>query len=258
MIVGGPAAPYDTHVKPFVLIATRPENGVADAEYEQFRRAGGLQPEELVRIRLEQAPMPELDLDAVSGIILAGSPFTTSDSQDTKSPLQLRVESELAHLLDRVIEADLPLMGACYGVGTLGIHQGADVDRTYGEEASDIQVTLTPEAATDPLVDAAELPPVFTAIVGHKEAVRRLPEHAVLLGRGEACPVQMFRIGTRQYATQFHPELDPAGLMERLEVYRHSGYIDPADIDALAERVRTIDVSAAERVLRGFTRLFAR
>ena len=43
--------------------------------------------------------------------------------------MQHRVEAELAGLLDDVVAADFPFLGACYGVGTLGVHQGGVVDR---------------------------------------------------------------------------------------------------------------------------------
>ena len=43
-------------MKPFLLVATRAEDDVADQEYEAFCRFGQLQPEHLVRLRLEQAP----------------------------------------------------------------------------------------------------------------------------------------------------------------------------------------------------------
>lgn len=245
-------------MKPFVLIATRPEREVADAEYEQFRRYAGLDERDLRRVRLEQAPLPDLDLDAVSGVLLAGSPFTTSDPADTKSALQKRVEADLAALLDRVMARDVPLLGACYGVGTLGVHQGGVVDGTYAESAGPITVTLTDAGRDDPLVRAAGLPDAFGAFVGHKEAVRVLPPRATLLATGQACPVQMFRIGTRQYATQFHPELDGEGLAARLRVYRHAGYLDPDELEIVIEAAMDADVSAAGGVLRGFVELFAR
>ncbi len=267
---GGAAAPrwtvpsgvrpgtYDPLVKPFVLIATRPEDDIADAEYEQFCRRSGLGERDLRRVRLEAAPMPPLDLDGVSGIMLGGSPFTTSDPRETKSSRQLRVEADLAALLDGVLARDVPLLGACYGVGTLGVHQGGVVDRAYGESAGPIEVSLTDAGRADPLVRAAGLPDRFTAFVGHKEAVRALPPHAVLLATGTASPVQMFRIGTRQYATQFHPELDPPGLAQRLDAYRDHGYFEPDELAHLLEVIATVDVGAAGGVLRGFVELFAR
>ena len=57
------------------------------------------------------------------------------------------------------------------------------------------------------------MPPTFDAFLGHKEAVRRLPEGAVLLASSADCPVHAFRIGRNVYATQFHPELDVEGLV---------------------------------------------
>lgn len=245
-------------MKPFVLIATRPEDAVADAEYEQFCRFSGLAEGELRRVRLEQGPLPDIDFDQISGLMIAGSPFTTSDPAAGKSALQRRVEADLSRLLDRVFAADLPLLGACYGVGTLGVHQGAVVDRTYGEAAGPIAVRLTDAGREDPLLRAGKVPETFTAFVGHKEAVRTLPAHAVLLATGEACPVQMFRLGTRQYATQFHPELDASGLEARLRVYSGAGYFPPGELEIVVEAAQRADVGPVAGVLRGFVSLFAR
>lgn len=245
-------------MRPFVLVATRPENAVADAEHEQFCRRSGLAESELRRVRLESGPMPRLDLAKVSGVILAGSPFTTSDPPASKSALQHRVEADLAALLDEVMARDVPLLGACYGVGTLGIHQGGVIDRTYGEEAGAITVTLTEQGRADPVLRAGGVADRLTAFVGHKEAVRSLPSRAVLLATGEAAPVQMFRVGLRQYATQFHPELDAAGLAERLRVYRDAGYVPPDEVETVIARTAAVDTEAAGGVLRGFVQTFAR
>src|SRR3712207_1370318 len=50
-------------VRPFLLLASRPEDEAADDEYAAFLRATGLDEGRLRRIRLEAAPLPELDLD---------------------------------------------------------------------------------------------------------------------------------------------------------------------------------------------------
>lgn len=241
-----------------MLIATRAEDEAADAEYEAFRRLGGLREDELLRVRLESGPMPALDVAELSGVIVGGSPFSTSDPVEKKSPTQRRVERELHHLLDRVIEEDTPFLGACFGIGTLGVHQGARVDRTYGEPIGGIPVTLTEEGLADPLLRAADLGPRFTAFVGHKEAVRELPEGPVLLARGDACPVQMFRVGRRQYATQFHPELDVDGIVQRIRIYRDAGYFSPDEMDDLIERVRAVQAREVPRLVGAFVELFAR
>ena len=119
---------------PFILLATRDDNGPADAEYEAFLTRTGLDERELRRVRLESTPMPEFDLDAFSGIIVGGSPFNTTTPEERKSATQRRVEAEFNTLLDRVVAADFPFLGACYGIGTLARHQGAVIDDTYAEE----------------------------------------------------------------------------------------------------------------------------
>src|SRR5665648_182389 len=72
-------------VKPFVLLATRPEDAAADGEYEAMLRFGGLGAEQLVRVRLEAGPLPPTTIPEVSGIVVGGSPFTTSEPEHTKS-----------------------------------------------------------------------------------------------------------------------------------------------------------------------------
>ena len=158
-------------------------------------------------------------------------------------------------LLDQVISADFPFLGACYGIGTLGSHQGAVVDRQYGEQPGCVPVTLTPAGRQDPLL--CDLPATFDAFVGHKEAISRLPGHAVLLASSPGCPVQAFRIGSHAYATQFHPELDFAGLCTRIDVYKHAGYFEPgqaSEIKALAGRS---DVTHPPVILRRFVQRYA-
>ncbi|HEX6956237.1 MAG TPA: glutamine amidotransferase, partial [Agromyces sp.] len=130
-------------MKPFVLLATRAEDLPADEEYALFLRETGLDERELIRVRLEAEPMPRLDLDALSGIFVGGGPFNASDPPETKSAVQRRVEAEFATLLDEVVARDFPFLGACYGVGTLGAHQGAVIDDTYAEKIGVVPVTLT-------------------------------------------------------------------------------------------------------------------
>ncbi|MEG3614675.1 glutamine amidotransferase [Isoptericola haloaureus] len=243
-------------MKPFLLLATRPEDVAADGEYEAMCRFGGLAPDQLHRVRLEADPMPRVDLDAYSGVIVGGGPFNSSDPDDVKSDVQHRVEREMAGLLDEVVDRDFPFLGACYGVGTLGTYIGGVVDRHYGEDVGVVTVELTQEGADDPLL--AGVPPAFAAFVGHKEAIRELPPHAVRLAFSPWSPVQMFKVRENVYATQFHPELDLAGLTERVRVYRHHGYFDPEEAGAVVARASARPVTEPMRVLRNFVARYAR
>lgn len=243
-------------MKPFLFLATRDDDEPADAEYEAFLARTGLDESSLVRLRLEAEPLPELDLEDWSGILVGGSPFNASTPEDLKSSVQLRVEAELRGLLDRVVEADFPFLGACYGVGTLACHQGAVIDTTYREEVGAPEITLTRAGRQDPI--CAGIPEVFRAFVAHKEAVTVLPAHAVILATGQDCPVQIFRVRSNLYATQFHPELDGDYLAHRLSFYANHGYFVPDELPALQARVRAQDVSDSWKVLRNFVEVHAR
>jgi GMP synthase (glutamine-hydrolysing) len=243
-------------VKPLLLLATRPEDVAADSEYDLFLRFAGLDERDLRRLRLEQRALGRIDLRDWSGILLGGGPFNFSDPETSKSAVQRRVEADLRGLLDRVISEDFPFLGACYGIGALGSHQGGVVDRRYAEPVGAVSVTLTAEGQQDPLLGA--LPTTFDAFTGHKEAISHLPRHAVLLAISPGCPVQAFRIGSRVYATQFHPELDAAGLSTRIDVYKHAGYFPPAQADELKAQARRSNVVHPHALLRRFVQSYAR
>lgn len=243
-------------VKPFLLLAIRGEDAAADGEYESFLAFAGLAERDLRRVRLEQRPLGAIELRDWSGIFLGGGPFNSSDPEGSKSSVQRRVEADLRSLLDLVIAADFPFLGACYGIGTLGCHQGAVVDRRYGEPVGSVPVTLTREGRKDPLLRG--LPDTFDAFVGHKEAVSALPGHAVLLASSPGCPVQAFRIGSHAYATQFHPDLDAAGLCARIDVYKHAGYFEPEQAGGLKALAQRSSVTHPPAVLRRFAQRYAR
>jgi len=243
-------------VKPFLLLAVRADDAAADNEYESFLACAGLHERDLHRYRLEQRPLGDVDLQDWSGIFLGGGPFNASDPDRSKSPVQRRVEADLRGLFDKVTSADFPFLGACYAIGTLGGHQGAVVDRRYAEPIGAVPVTLTREGRRDPLLRG--LPPTFDAFVGHKEAISALPQHAVLLASSPACPVQAFRIGSAVYATQFHPELDVAGLCTRIDVYKHAGYFEPEEAGELKAQAHRSNVTHPPAILRRFARRQAR
>jgi GMP synthase (glutamine-hydrolysing) len=241
-------------VRPFLLLSIRADDAAADNEYEAFGALTELAESELRRVRLEQRALGDVDLRDWSGIFLGGGPFNITDPQEVKSPVQRRVEEDLSRLLDGVVAADFPFLGACYGIGALGRHQGAVVDRRFAEPVGTVRVTLTAEGQRDPLLRG--LPVTFDAFTGHKEAISRLPGHAVLLASSEGCPIQVFRVGSNVYATQFHAELDAAGMSTRVDVYKHAGYFDPDQADEIKAQATRSHVTWPPAILRGFVRRY--
>lgn len=242
-------------MKPFLLLSCRPEDAAAEGERLSVLHFSGLREDQLHQIRVEVAPLPIIDLDEYSGVMLGGGPYNSSDV--FKSDVQLRVESDIRRVLENVFEDDLPFLGLCYGIGTVTAHMGGVVDKTYSEPAGPVTVRRTDAGHRDPLL--AEVPETFKTFVGHKEAVRELPEGAVLLVEGEACPVQMFRVQKNCYVTQFHPELDAEHFIERMKIYRHAGYFAPEELEALSDQAREAEVTpAVHTILRRFAEHYAR
>ncbi len=237
-------------MRPFLLLASRAEDEAADGEYAAFLTQTGLSESELHRVRMEAGPLPPIDLDDWSGIFVGGGPFNSSDPPESKPAVQHRVERELRPLLDEIVARDFPFFGACYGVGTLGVHQGGVIDRTHGEPISCARITLTDAGRADPVL--AGVPEEFDAFVGHKEACRVLPPTAELLATSPACPVQMFRVRRNVYATQFHPELDVPGIITRVRVYQHAGYFPPEEMEELIARLTPAVVTEPGRMLANF------
>lgn len=243
-------------MKPFCFLGSRAEDAAADGEYDAVLRYAALDESQLVRVRLEQRELGPIDLDDWSGFILGGGPFNISDPHDAKSPTQHRVETELRELAGRVVDADFPFFGACYGIGTLGSLGDGIVDRTYAEPVGQARISLTEAGAEDPLFSVADAS--FDALLGHKEAVRRLPSAAVLLASGEHCPVQGFRIGRNVYATQFHPELDGDGLATRVDVYAGHGYFHPDEAEGIKAVGHAAHITEPPKLLARFVELYAR
>jgi GMP synthase (glutamine-hydrolysing) len=242
-------------VKPFLFLGTRAEDDAADGEFMAVLHYSGLTERQLERVRLERQPLGCVDLARYSGVLLGGGPFNSSDPEPEKSSVQRRVEGEVARLLDDVVALDFPFLGACYGIGTLGLHQGATVDRRYGEPVGRVGIELSDEGRSDDVFGG--LPDRFEAYVGHKEAVHTLPPHVVRLASSAACPVQAFRVGRNVYATQFHPELDFQGLSLRVQVYRNHGYFPPEEAERIIDEARGEEMPHPPEVLRRFVARYA-
>lgn len=241
-------------LKPFLFITTRDEEAVALADYGAFLRYSGLTNEQLQLFRLDRAPLPQIDLEEYSGIILGGSPLNVSDA--VKSPEQQRIEADLKRLAGQVLEIDFPFFGACFGIGVLGTLLGAVIDGTYAEPVSAPIIELSPDGKNDPLLQG--VPDKFQAYVGHKEALTTVPKGAVILAGSRTCPIQMFRVGRNVYATQFHPELDIEVLTARVYAYLGHGYIDPAETEATLEELGRVNVDPAHEILAAFVRRYRR
>ena len=109
---------------------------------------------------------------------------------------------------------------------------------------------LTPAGERDPVF--GPLGPGFPAQIGHEDIVTELPAGAVLLASSETVENEAFCfLGRPIYATQFHPELDRAGLIARIA--RYPVYLPLTGASTIEEfRDRTPETPEAESLLPRF------
>ncbi len=240
-----------TENKPLLVLQLRPEDRIADSEYACFLKYGQLPASMTERMRIEHHGIPaDLQLDNYSAILVGGSPFDISTPLEKKSAEQLTVEAGFRELLQQVISLDFPFLGACSGNGLLGHYLGAGISTRYGEAVGCVELEITPQGKADKLL--AGFPRSIDVLLGHKEACDETPAGAALLMTGQACPVQMFRIGENVYATQFHPEGDAAEFILRIDAYKHHGYFQPHEAEQLVAAVSRKPTPFAQEILRRF------
>jgi GMP synthase (glutamine-hydrolysing) len=107
-------------------------------------------------------------------------------------------------LIAETVSAGRPYWGVCLGAQLLAASLGARVMRGPVPELGVMPVSLTAQAAEDPVF--APAPPTFSTLQWHGETYE-LPDGAVQLARSERYEQQAFRVG-RAYALQFHLEVD--------------------------------------------------
>ncbi|HUK70604.1 MAG TPA: hypothetical protein VLW50_17905 [Streptosporangiaceae bacterium] len=85
-----------------------------------------------------------------------------------------------------MINADFPFFGACFGIGTLGNHQGAVIDRRHAEPVGFGAGHPHPRAGS-PLLRG--LPATSDAFTGREEVISQLAHPAALLATSPTYPV---------------------------------------------------------------------
>jgi GMP synthase (glutamine-hydrolysing) len=105
-------------------------------------------------------------------------------------------------LLRAWLDAETPLLGICLGAQTLAHAIGAPVTRMPEAQIGLLEVVLTAEGRTDPVLGV--LPARFPALFGNSYRFA-VPAGGVELAHRNGSP-QAFRLGERAWAVQFHPE----------------------------------------------------
>jgi GMP synthase (glutamine-hydrolysing) len=163
-------------------------------------------------VRLGVDPLPaHRDFGAV---VAMGGPMGVGDSGTLGW-----IGDEIAYIADAV-SAGVPYWGVCLGAQLLAAALGAKVYPSDLPEVGIGSVSLTPDAARDPVFSA--LPGSFPVLQWHSDTFD-LPAGATLLASSEANPQQAFNVGSA-YGLQFHLECPPelTETWNDIDAYRES------------------------------------
>lgn len=131
------------------------------------------------------------------GVIITGAHCMVTENL----PWSLAIETWIPALVD----AEIPLLGICYGHQLLGRAMGGLVDfHPEGKEVGTVAIRRRPESNDDPLF--GKLPQSFLAHATHAQSVLTLPPGAVLLAENDFEPHHAFKVGRCAWGVQFHPE----------------------------------------------------
>ena len=170
---------------------------------------------DMLRIDLEDADVDPADYDL---IVSLGSEFPAFDDSQQFVPRE-------ATLMRRAVDADVPVLGLCFGGQMLARVLGADVFRSEEPE-----IGWLPVRSRD-----RELVPDGPWFQWHFDMFT-LPPGARLIADSDAGP-QAFIAG-RSLGLQFHPEVTPEIMESWIRAYRHELDASGVDPDALLEETR--------------------
>ena len=118
----------------------------------------------------------------------------------------------LTRFVADAVEADVPVVGICFGHQVVARALGGRVERAEGWGIGVKRYHLGGGARTGagppPWMEGS--PESFTMVVSHRDQVVELPDGAELLASAEYCPVAAFHVGDGVFCVQGHPEFDVA------------------------------------------------
>lgn len=173
------------------------ESDFGDFEDMITRAMGAEEGQTLVREPPAGEDLP--DPASCSGAVITGSHAMVTDNAPWME--------ETAGWLRQAAEADMPVLGICFGHQLLAHALGGKAGfHPQGREAGTVCVDFTSEAEKDSLFQ--DLKGQYQVHVSHAQSVLELPPGSVLLAKGDHEPHQAVRFADRVWGVQFHPEFN--------------------------------------------------
>jgi len=159
-----------------------------------------------------------------SGLVIMGGPMGVYERK------AYPFLSDEMKLIEQALHQGKPTLGICLGSQLLAAALGAEVVKGKRKEIGWYPVSLTKEAATDPLFKGVA--PYFTAYHWHGD-IFPLPSGAVPLVSSTLTECQAFRYGEKSYGLLFHMEVTEGLIREMVGTFAselEEVSIDPGEI----------------------------
>ena len=235
------------HLRFLLLQARDADDPMREHEVESFARAFRCTSDRIHVFDLLSGVPSEPALARADVVLLGGSGDYSVASGGPWLPAALDTMRELH-------EFSKPTFASCWGFQAMARALGGEVVKNHDQaEVGTATLTLTPEGERDPVF--GPLGSRFQVQIGHEDIVTKLPPGAVRLASSDRVENEAFRLeGAPIYCTQFHPELDRAGLIARVETYpEYLGLTGHATLEEFA--MATPETPEAEAILRRFLRV---
>ena len=184
------------------------------------------------------------DLKSCLGVVITGAHCMVTDDL----PWSLAIETWIPAL----VQAEVPLLGICYGHQLLARAMGGQVGfHPGGKEVGTVLVRCRPQSRKDPLFGT--LPLRFPVHATHAQSALSLPPAATLLAENDFEPHHAFRVGPCAWGVQFHPEYNSGVMQEYITAQADDLTRAGRDIPALQQEVQ--ETPQANRILAIFAQL---
>ncbi len=147
---------------------------------------------------------------AVKGVILSGSHASTYEDEGLRAP-------------EAVFELGVPVLGICYGMFTMAVQLGGQVEASRHREFGFAEVRAHGHAALLAGIAGDTTDGALAVWMSHGDKVTALPNGFSLMASTPSCPIAGMADETRHfYGVQFHPEVthtrQGAAILERFVV----------------------------------------
>lgn len=197
----------------YLLLQIRnPDDPMRGHEVECFSRALQAAPNQIEVVDLLTERPSDIHFSGRDIVLLGGSGHYSAAGEGDWLERALDV-------LREVYERKQPTFASCWGFQAMARAMGGQVinDKERAEVGTH-QLQLTSAGRDDPIF--GPLGRKFAGQMGHEDRVAELPPRTTLLASSEQVTNQAYRFDDAPiYCTQFHPELQGADLLRRLEAY---------------------------------------